>query len=131
MKAKSLIYLILITLSTTMCCATFPKNEDPSEQSRLTVGSVKKEIIKGKTTQAEVLNYFGSPNLVTMNSDGEEVWNYNRMSYTATTGSDGGSVLFWSGSRAMSSTTTKSFDLILTFDENDIVKNYNVISASY
>jgi len=112
-------------------CATFPREEGPTSSSNLTVGTVEKEIVKGKTTQAEILSLFGSPNLVTKNSEGEEVWNYNRMAYTTKTGSDGGSLLLWGGSRAMSTATTKSFDLILTFDQNDIVKNYSVISASY
>lgn len=112
-------------------CATFPRNEPTNESNRLTVGNVKKEIIKGKTNQAEVLSFFGSPNLVTMNSKGEEVWNFSRMSYTTSVGSDAGSILLWSGSRAMSSTTTRSFDLIITFDKDNVVKDFNVISASY
>ena len=35
------------------------------------------------------------------------------------------------GSRAVSSATTKSFDLIIIFDENDIVKDYSIIAASF
>lgn len=112
-------------------CATFPRDEETYNRSNLTAGTVKKEIIKGKTSQSEVINLFGSPNLVTMNSDGEEVWDYNRMSYTTKAGTDGGSLIFWGGSRAMSSATTKSFDLIINFDKSGIVKSYNVIAASF
>lgn len=114
-----------------LACATFPKNENPSDSSNLSAGTVKKEIIKGQTTQAELLELFGAPNLVTVNANGEEVWNYNRMSYSTQTGSDGMSLLFAGGSRAMTTATTKSFDLILIFDENDVVKTYSVVSASY
>ncbi|HNQ62189.1 MAG TPA: hypothetical protein PKJ62_07345 [Bacteroidia bacterium] len=131
MKQIKKYLLLLILLFYFSGCATVSNNQDQSESSNLTVGTVKKEIIKGKTTQAEIMQLFGSPNLVTKNSEGYEVWNYNRMSYTTKTGSDAGSVIFWGSSRAMSTATTKSFDLILTFDENDIVQNYSVISASY
>lgn len=112
-------------------CVNFPREEDPAQISNLTMGIVKKRIIKGVTRQADILRLFGSPNLVTKNKDNDEVWNYNRMSYQSKVGRDGGSIIFWSGSRAMSSTTTKSFDLILIFDKNDIVKDYSVISAQY
>jgi len=112
-------------------CATFSRDEEPSTDSNLTSGIVKKEIVKGKTLQADVLSLFGSPNIITMNGDGDEVWNYNRMSYRTSVGSDGASLLFWGGGRAISTATTKSFDLIIIFDKNNIVKNYSVISASF
>jgi len=105
--------------------------EGHREKSNLTAGTVKKEIIKGVTTQAKVMQLFGSPNLMTMDSDGNEVWNYNKMSYTTTTGHDGGSLIFWGGSRSMRSSTTQSFDLIIVFDSNDVVRDYRVISAAY
>ena len=123
------VYLIVVAFI--LGCATFPKEHTNYQSSTLTAGNVKKEIIKGKTTQAEVINFFGSPNLVTMNSEGQEVWNYSRMSYSTSSGEDAGSLIFWGGSRAMSTATTKSFDLIIIFDENDIVRNYNVIAASF
>ena len=70
------------------------------------------KIIKGETTQAEILEIFGSPNIVTKNKSDNEVWNYNRMSFETATGDDGATLIFWGGSRALSTSTTKSFDLI-------------------
>jgi hypothetical protein len=112
-------------------CATFPKEEEPAQASNLTFGVVKSKIIKGQTTQEEILKIFGSPNIITKNRDNDEVWNYNRMSYKTSAGEDGGTVIFWSGSRAMSTATTASFDLIIIFDNNDVVKDYSVISAKF
>ena len=112
-------------------CATFPRQGDPAQKSNLTPATIKHQIIKGKTSQADILGLFGSPNIITKNRDDDEVWNYNRMSFEYTDGADGGGFIFWGGSRAMSTTTTKSFDLIITFDQNDIVKNYSMISASF
>ena len=127
---KVMAVIVGLTLSVLIGCATFPQG-DPAQSSNLTMGMVKKEIIKGSTNQTEILQKFGSPNLVTKNRSNDEVWNYNRMSYESKTGADGGSIIFWGGSRAMSTTTSKSFDLIITFDEKGIVKDYSVISAQY
>lgn len=112
-------------------CATFPQSKEPATQSNLTIGTVKTKIIKGKTTQAEILELFGSPNLVTKNRANNEVWNYNKMSFESKVGEDGTWLLLWGGSRAMATSTTKSFDLIIEFDDKDIVKDYSVISAQY
>lgn len=111
-------------------CATFPEEQE-KETSSLTAGNVKATIVKGQTTQAEILETFGSPNLVTKNRDSEEIWNYNRMNYTTHVGSDSGGLIFFRGSRAVSTATTKSFDLVITFDVNDVVKDYSVIQANY
>ncbi len=124
----SFVSLVLISILNFSCT---PKQTQPVQKSNLTAGTVKREIVKGKTIQADVLKLFGSPNLMTMDSDGNEVWNYNRMSYTTTSGSDGGSLIFWSGSKAMRSSTTQSFDLIIVFDKSQIIKDYRVISAAY
>jgi len=126
-----LFYLTMIPLLFIGNCATFPDKGESNQDSKLTVGIVKQEIIKGETTQAEILETFGSPNIITKNREDNEVWNYNRMSYEKKEGSDGAYFIFGSGSRAMSTATTKSFDLIITFDDNEIVKDYSVISASF
>jgi hypothetical protein len=92
---------------------------------------VKTNIIKGQTTQAEVLQLFGAPNIITKNRGNNEVWNYNRMSFKSYTGSDTGLVIFWAGSRSISTATTSSFDLILIFDDSDVVIDYSIISARF
>ncbi|MDP2302120.1 MAG: hypothetical protein Q8N03_06825 [Ignavibacteria bacterium] len=110
-------------------CATSGVKE--ISNTNLTTGKVKMEIIKGVTTQAEILQIFGSPNIVTKNRSNDEVWNYNRMSFESAYGSEGGGFIFWGGSRAVSSATTKSFDLIIIYDDKDVVKDYSIISASF
>lgn len=86
---------------------------------------------KGDTTKTEILQILGSPNIITKNLENDEVWNYDRMSYESTYGSEFGGFIFWGGSRAVSSATTKQFDLIIMFDENDKVKDYSIIVASF
>jgi outer membrane protein assembly factor BamE (lipoprotein component of BamABCDE complex) len=108
-------------------CAPMP-NVQPKQKSNLTVGMVKTQVKKGLTNQAEILKLFGAPNLVTQNRNDDEVWNYSKMSFESGSGvaSD-----VWFGSRALSTTTTSSFDLIIIFDKDSIVKEYSIISASY
>ncbi|MDA0747764.1 MAG: hypothetical protein O2954_14680 [bacterium] len=124
------VWLVLLSIFLLASCSFLPKQE-PTKSSNLTTGVVKKHITKGKTTQAEILELLGSPNLITMNKNGKEVWNYNRMSFQTIEGSGGGSLILWGGSKALSTTTTKSFDLLITFDENSLVKDYSIISATF
>lgn len=127
---KTIILSIVSIAFFTSGCATFPEKQEQAS-SPLTAGNVSMTVKKGVTTKADVLKNFGSPNLVTKNRDADEVWSYNRMSYTTRVGEDGGSLIFWGGSRAVSTATTKSFDLMITFDSNDVVKDYSIIQASY
>ena len=130
MKAIFFNFLTAILLATLFfCCAQYGVKD--RSNTNLTAGKVKMEIKKGLTTQSEILQIFGSPNIVTKNRDNDEVWNYNRMSYESAYGSDSGGFIFWGGSRAVSSATTKSFDLIIIFDKDDIVKDYSIIAASF
>lgn len=128
-KLKNIILLMVIILLSG--CVRFPETEKTTSNSKLTVGMTKKIIKKGETTQSEILSSFGSPNLITKNRSSNEVWNYNKMSFESKEGRDGGSLIFWGGSRAMTTTTTKSFDLIIIFNDKDIVKDYSIIYASY
>jgi len=131
--------LTLFIGSVSAGCYTNPRPGNESEKSNLTVGMVKTQIIKGETNQAEILEIFGAPNIITKNRDNDEVWNYNRMSFDTASSSAGILAIFWTGnvagaggaSKAASTATTKSFDLILIFDENDVVTDYSVIAAAY
>lgn len=131
MKKKYFVLLILFCGLTLVSGCFSSQNNTDTTNSKLTVGEVKRQISKGVTTQSEVLQLFGSPNLVTKDKDGHEIWAYNKMSYQTNVSGSGGTLILFGASQAMSSTTTKSFDLIITFDAKDIVKDYNVVYSSY
>jgi len=136
MTSNKSFYVVLFVSSMVVVlvsgCATFPKPDESAQQSNLTHGSVKSQITKGKTTQSEVLSIFGAPNITTKNRNQQEVWNYHKISYESF-GARKNDVYFFlqGGSRAMSSTTSRSFDLIITFDDKDVVVDYSVISAQF
>lgn len=131
LSRSTCLFALAIALACPIACAPRLRNEQPVQRSNLTAGTVKKEIVKGKTTQAEILELFGAPNLVTKNRDDNEVWNYNRMSADQVSGSNSGWAIFWGGTRAVSSSSTASFDLILVFDDKSVVTNYSLIQAAY
>ncbi len=120
---------ILFTLLTLISCGSYKygANAEPTQKSNLTFGVVKSKIQKGETTQDEILQIFGSPNLITKNKSNDEVWSYNKMSVQE----KAGRTHFFVGQKASESTSSQSFDLILTFDDKDVVKDYSVISSSF
>jgi hypothetical protein len=119
--------LLLITCFLIGSCASAPK----SQKSNLTIGTIKKNFVKGSTTQTEVIQLLGSPNMVTRNAKNQEVWTYSRQSFSAESGSSGGGFLFFWGSSSNASSSTESFDLIITFNKKDVVSDYSVVSAQF
>lgn len=124
---KILILAITVFLTTSCGSYRYGQNAEPTQKSNLTFGVVKSKIKKGKTTQNEILQIFGSPNLITKNKSNNEVWSYNKMSVQER----GGQTDFLFGQKASVSSSSQSFDLIITFDSNDIVEDYSVISTSF
>lgn len=50
----------------------------PSTASALSYGTVTSQVQKGKTTQIDLLQVFGGPNIATTDRDGVETWVYER-----------------------------------------------------
>jgi len=65
-----------ICLGLLTACASQPK--PTSNTNNLTAGQVSLTLKKNVTTQQQVIEVFGSPNLVTHSADGEEVWTYQK-----------------------------------------------------
>ena len=125
--AYSSLLLLVITSSTLLlgCATTAP------QKSNLTAGTVKTHIQEGITSQTQILKLLGSPNIITRNKTGEEVWTYSRQSFDSKSGAFGGGLILFGGSKAFSSASSNSFDLIITFDGQNIVKEYSVISSQF
>lgn len=122
------IFIILTSLSLLSCGSyKYGENAEPTQKSNLTFGIVKSKIEKGVTTQEEILKIFGSPNLTTKNKSNNEVWSYNKMSVQQKFGQTD----FFAGQKASASSSSQSLDLIITFDDKDVVKDYSVISSSF
>ena len=118
------IFILFLSL-TLFSCTTYVKPVSPS--NNLTCGVVKSKIIKGETNQLEILEIFGSPNIVTKNKSNNEVWSYNRMRVNERAK---GTYVFYTIKQSYSSSTT-SFDLIISFTDDDIVSDYSVVSGKF
>lgn len=77
------IVLLMMIISS---CVTPPaqqphlsQSEVQPKQSSLTPGMIKKHIVLNKTTQAEIMDIFGPPNMITNTGNGE-MWGYDKVS---------------------------------------------------
>lgn len=55
-----------------------PPAAPPVQASALSYGTVTSRVERGKTTQAELLELFGGPNISTVDAEGNETWVYER-----------------------------------------------------
>lgn len=133
--AASLLVLVALPPS---CAPQPPGGKDP-----LTDGMISMTIRKGVTTQAEVLKAFGSPNIVTRDGDGRTMWTYRRHS-VVTRASSGSAVvgaggappsalvgIAASGYSSDASQTNSSMTLIIKFDANDRVADFQSMSSQF
>ncbi|MEX5747764.1 hypothetical protein [Massilia sp. X63] len=86
--------------------------------------SVSQKLVQGKTTKAEVRAIFGSPTKTSFTDGGLEIWNYDftnvsadAISYVPIVGMFGGSA------------SGKKKELVVMYDEKDIVKRYAMSEA--
>jgi len=145
------ILLIFIVCFTVFNCAP-PEPiiiEVPVEkEEKLTLGTVQSKIKKGMN-QTEVLEVLGSPNIVTKNSQGNEVWTYDKVGSSQTSSNQASATYgqaqlnqgFWAflfggtTNSAQSSsdrnTESKSLTVIINFDSNSTVSDFTYQSLKY
>jgi hypothetical protein len=112
---------------------------------------VSKTLREGETSQNQVLGSFGSPNIITRDASGLEVWTYDVHSVahaeasTSRSGSGGvaaggiagsvpiAGVLSGGGGKSTSAgqVSSSTFTLMITFDEQQLVKSYRMQSTRF
>ena len=120
------------------------------QERQMTVGTVQREIRKGMSG-AEVAEVLGSPNIVTTDAEGREVWIYDKISTDVTYsrssgggiiglligglsgdvlagGGAGGSV---SKSAGAESTTQRTLTVVIKFDEDKRVRDFAYHSSRF
>lgn len=106
-------------------CVQAPRVET-APTNPLTSGQVSLTLRKNQTTQTEVLEVFGAPNLVTSNADGEEAWTYQKHATVANASSSSGfATIILAGVRTSSSgleQSSRTMTLIIKFKEIKGVK---------
>ena len=131
MKLFTLTFILLISAA---CSSSKPS------ESKINALEVTDKLVKGETTQAKVLEDFGTPDVVEKSPEGD-VWAYSR--YASESGSVAGGVSHYISSAALwnwtgmsldggkSSSSTKTASLILYFNAKKVLKTYTYRTEKY
>ena len=130
---------------TSLSVSAFAK--DKEEPNALTHGMVQMTLKVGQTTQAEIIENFGGPNITTIDGSGQEMWVYDRhatVSYDKQSGFSiglfaggggggvgGGGGLGFGSKKSKSSTNSRAMTLIIKFDANKVVSDFKSRSSSF
>jgi len=110
-----------------------PPDSGPGK-GNMTLGATQIMLVDGKTTKAQVLEWFGAPNIATRDKNGE-VWNYTRQGSTSQIKSSSVGVWFLIGAGESGSSkgqsSSYSFDLLIRFDTNDVVTDHKVLQTAF
>ncbi|MHB9138651.1 MAG: hypothetical protein ACYC4Q_04520 [Victivallaceae bacterium] len=129
---KIIIMLAFIGVLLIQGCSSTPKDE---KNSPFTTGNAQLSLKQGVTTQAEVLEKFGAPNIATVDSTGNDLWTYQK--YATVTQSSGQGGYFWLvivGGNTVTSgleQTQKTMTLIIKFDQDKKVKEFKSMSTNF
>ena len=104
---------------------------DTVQKSNLTPGVAKTKIIKGETTQTQILETFGSPNIITKNKSGNEVWTYDKVSVDKSATEGYGTLIVVGVTKGDYSSSARTFTLMIEFDDKEVVKDYSYRSAAF
>lgn len=137
------------------CAALPPPAAAPPEpehdRSQLSYGLVKKLLVVGKTTQADVLRAFGAPGNMTFASGGSELWIYDQVRSESTSsatasqqggglvvGAVGGNAFGGAGIGTSSARTTTSqtssvrtLTVIVEFDRSGVLLSHSARVGGY
>jgi hypothetical protein len=127
MSIRPALLAILLTLIAAAGCSSM---DNTPSNSALTPGEVKRTIVKGETSQAECIEVFGSPDLVT-HRDGMQIWTYDKTSYDYHKESGYFTVILAGTGGDRIRSTSRSTMLILYFDEQDIVQDYRLSAVKF
>ncbi len=126
MKKSSLNAIVILCLACSGC--TTPQSP---QKSNLTPGMAKTRIVKGETSQNDILEVFGPPNIITKNKSGNEVWTYDKVSIDTSSSGAYGTLIVIGAASESGSVSTRTFILMIEFGENDIVEDYSYRSSAF
>ena len=110
-------------------------NAPNEERNALTHGNVQLHLKVGQTTQSEVIDVFGGPDIATIDGKGMEVWTYRRTaSVSRSVDSGGGFFLLLGGysrNKSSSERTDRRMTLIIKFNSSKIVSDFKSRTSSF
>jgi len=126
----------LVLLATALSgCAPIQTKPVTTRNSELTHGNVQLNLKVGETTQTQVLEAFGAPNITSIDGSGQEVWTYQRAATVAQSSSSSGywTILLAGGGRSAAGfeQTQRTMTLIIKFSERKIVSDFRSRSSEF
>lgn len=112
------------------------------DTERVTVGTVQKEIRVG-TSATEVIEYLGSPNIVTNDEQHRETWIYDKIStevaYSNSSGGIGGLIVggsgggigYGTGGSGATSKTQRTLTVVIKFDDTSRVRDFSYHTSRF
>ena len=132
MKIKTAVYSIFCVSFLLMLTACNTEMGYP--KTPYTPGNVSLTLKKGETTQQQVLEAFGAPNIVTQDAEGDSVWTYQT---NATVTRDANNSNYWTVLLAGGNygdngfmRSQKTMTIIITF-KGKTVSNFKSLSTSF
>lgn len=146
MKRYLLLSCVTMLLTSCMTAQEHAQQVNSAQGENLTVGKVQSQIRKGMSG-GEVAEVLGSPNVVSTDENGREVWIYDKIStLKVVSASSGGLILGAAGvgnaigavggggvnsAAGASSTSQRTLTVIIKFDGNHKVRDYAYHSSSF
>ena len=129
------ITLVIGVLLLSGCATTQSTDLSNTKPSPFTHGNVQLTIKKGVTTQTELLENFGPPNIATIDSSGNEVWTYQKhatVSKSTESNAYGTVILFGaSGGTSGFEQSSRTMTLIIEFDKMKKVSDFKSMTTSF
>jgi outer membrane protein assembly factor BamE (lipoprotein component of BamABCDE complex) len=104
-------------------CRSAATEEDVADSKNLTTGVVQREIRKGMSG-AEVIEALGSPNIVTTDEEGREVWVYERYARNVRVTENGYFLIFAYGSAQAAKGSTRTLTVVIKFGADKKVRDF-------
>jgi hypothetical protein len=142
------IYLAAVLFLTSASALGAGKKAEPADSpNMLTHGMAQMTLHVGTTTQEEVLNTFGAPNITTLDGEGREVWVYDRQATVSSASGSGFSIGMLVGgggggvgaaggfgfgsSKSKATQTQRTMTLIIKFGADKRVVDFKSRSSSF
>ena len=142
---------VIIALSAAQLVASSALAKQPVEAAdsanSLTHGMAQMTLKVGKTSQLDVAEAFGAPNITTLDALGQEVWIYDRQATVSSSkesgfsigmligaaggGVAGGGGLGFGSSKSKASQTQRTMTLIIKFGPDKVVSDFKSRSSSF
>ena len=132
LKRAALVAVCLGLLGTSAIAAQGPVDQ---RNGPLTSGNIAMNLQVGKTTQAEVLEAFGAPNIVTMDGARNTVWSYQRHATVtqSTSSSSFWTIVLTGGAKRADgfSSSQRTVTLIIKFDANNVISDFRSRTSDF